>query len=81
MGGRGRRGGFLSRLLAGERPEIVAGLCIVAILAFTYYALFAGEGEGGYATINTLSGSLAAVSTFAPAKDITWMSVQKSCTP
>ena len=81
MGGRGRRGGFLSRLLAGERPEIVAGLCIVAILAFTYYALFAGEGEGGYATINTLSGARAAVSTVAPAKDHKRMSVQKSCTP
>ena len=47
-----------------------------------YYALFGGRGShassGG---VNTLAKGFTPVSTFKPAKDIQWASVQASCAP
>ena len=62
-GGARRRGwaGFLARLLAGERPEIAGALCVAAIFALAYYAVFGAPGgasSSAYGAINTLSGSV-----------------------
>jgi UDP-glucuronate 4-epimerase len=85
-GGARRRGwaGFLARLLAGERPEIAGALCVAAIFALAYYAVFGAPGgasSSAYGAINTLSGSVSPVSTFKPAKEIKWQAVQRSCAP
>ena len=63
-GGARRRGwaGFLARLLAGERPEIAGALCVAAIFALAYYAVFGAPGgasSSAYGAINTLSGHYA----------------------
>ena len=81
-GGARRRGwaGFLARLLAGERPEIAGALCVAAIFALAYYAVFGAPGRASssaYGAINTLSGSVSPVSTFKPAKEIKWQAVQR----
>ena len=79
---RGRRGGFLARALAGGKPELITLLAMVSASLVAYYALFGGRGShassGG---VNTLAKGFTPVSTFKPAKDIQWASVQASCAP
>ena len=79
---RARRGGFLARALAGGKPELITLLAMVGASLVAYYALFGGRGShassGG---VNTLAKGFTPVSTFKPAKDIQWASVQASCAP
>jgi UDP-glucuronate 4-epimerase len=77
---RGRRGGCIARALSGEKPELVTLVAVFAASIVAYYALFGGRGASSV-LVNAVSSSAMAVSTFEPAVDIQWASVQKSCTP
>ena len=79
---RGRRGGFLARALAGGKPELITLLAMVGASLVAYYALFGGRGSHAWSGgVNTLAKGFTPVSTFKPAKDIQWASVQASCAP
>ena len=79
---RGRRGGFLARAFAGEKPELITLVAMVCASLVAYYALFGGRGSHGPSGgVNTLAKGFASVSTFKPAKEIQWASVQSSCAP
>ena len=76
---RGRRGGFITRAWHGEKPELFTLIGVVCLAVYGYYAVFGGS--SGVTSVNTVGKNALAVSTYKPAKFVSWPSVLKSCTP